>query len=156
MPTRQGTERLYLDEQAANARTAIMQTLHEMKETALRVADVRSSARQHPWLVTGSVVAAGFVAGAVMTRSPQRVASKTQNFAETIEDPGLRGQKPPPAKTTAWFSAIGAALTAAVVTALQAALTAAIASLFVRDEVAAETQPPADILNRGEFENGAE
>jgi hypothetical protein len=41
-----------------------------MKGTLTRVVDLPSSAKQHPWLVVGCAVAAGFITGAVLTSVP--------------------------------------------------------------------------------------
>jgi hypothetical protein len=151
-----GSERLFLTVQAANARTAMMQTLTEMKTTVVRVADVRSCAQHHPWLVTGSVVAAGFVTGAAMTHSPRKKVRTAPLAAETLERPGLHDQTPPRTETASWLSTVGTALTASVITGLQAALTAAITAAFVKEQVSAGARPADADLNRGDFENGAE
>jgi ElaB/YqjD/DUF883 family membrane-anchored ribosome-binding protein len=63
------SEERFLADQAADARTAMMQTLQEMKQTLAKAADVRTGARQHPWVATAAAVAVGFVAGAVLPRS---------------------------------------------------------------------------------------
>src|SRR5258708_1382193 len=67
--TRNKSEECFLTEQAANARTAMQQTLAEMTQTLAKLTDVRTCARQHPWIATGSVLAVGFVAGAVLPHS---------------------------------------------------------------------------------------
>jgi hypothetical protein len=134
----------------------MMQTLNEMKTTVVRVADLRSCAQHHPWLVTGSVVAAGFVTAAVMTHSPRNKVRTTPLDAEALGRPGLHEQSPPRAETAPWWSTIGTALTVSVITGLQAALTAAITASFVKEQVSAGARPADANLDRGEFENGAE
>ena len=133
-----------------------MQTLHEMKETAMRVADVRSCAQQHPWLVTGSVVAAGFVVGAVLSHSPQKDVRTTQSHSESNGAPTHHEQEPSRTETASWLSSVGTALTAAVVTVLQGALTAAAVSLFAGDVTADEPLPSAGALPESELEHGTD
>jgi len=133
-----------------------MQMLHEMKETAVRIADVRSCAQQHPWLVTGSVVAAGFVVGAVLSHSPRKDVRTTPSHSESNGAPTDHEQAPSRTETASWLSTVGTALTAAVVTVLQGALTAAAVSLFSGDVTADETLPSDGAAPQGELENGTE
>ena len=130
------------------------QTLHEMRESAMRVADVRSCARQHPWLVTGSAVAAGFVVGAVWSHAPRKQVRRTQLHSESIGAATDHEHVPSRSETPTWLSTVGKALTAAVVTVLQGALTAAAVSLFSGDVTADETLPSEGAAPRGELENG--
>lgn len=66
-PHRNGTESRFLKHQSADARNAMSQTMHDMHKTLLGVVNVRSWTTKHPWIVTGSVVAVGFIMGAALT-----------------------------------------------------------------------------------------
>ena len=59
------SERSFLADQAADAKSAMTGTLHDMKDTLTRVAEVPSCAKQHPWLVVGCAVAAWVCHGRV-------------------------------------------------------------------------------------------
>jgi hypothetical protein len=75
LQTRQQTqfgERRFLANQAANSKTGINGTLQDMKDTLTRIADVRSCAKQHPWLIVVSAVATGFVVGAALPLAPRK------------------------------------------------------------------------------------
>ena len=99
-------ERSFLADQAADAKTAMTATLHDMKDTLTRVADVRSSAKQHPWLAVGSAVAAGFVTGAVL-RPAQRMAVKTTGASADAESqPSCHSPESPPAKSLLYSTAV--------------------------------------------------
>jgi hypothetical protein len=93
LQTRQQTqfgERSFLANQAANSKTAMNGILHDMKDTLTRVADVRSCAKRHPWLIVVSAVAAGFVAGAVLPLAPPKniksAGSSTEPDSKSIRD----------------------------------------------------------------------
>src|SRR5579863_3922298 len=80
---RNSSEERFLADQAAAARTAIMQTVQEMKHTLGQAAAVRTCARQHPWIATGSAVAAGFITGALLpgARSTAGMRTKARTVA---------------------------------------------------------------------------
>lgn len=150
MPAPARNERRFLDDQADNAKTAMRQTLHEIQETALRVADVRSSARQHPWILTGSVMAAGFIAGAVFTHSTRKEETQSHQPSAETDAASVRSElAPPQIETTSWMATIGAALVTAVITVLQSALTAAVVSLFAGEEALREAPPFDAAQDRG-------
>lgn len=148
LPAPARSERRFLADQADNAKTAMRQTLYEIQETALRVADVRSSARQHPWIVTGSIMAAGFVAGAVLTHPTptENQAPRTPPQSSTV--PGNHEPVSPQSTTTSWLATLGTALVTAVITVLQGALTAAVVSLFAGEEVSGAASPSDAALDR--------
>jgi hypothetical protein len=133
---RNSSEKCFLADQAADARTAMMQTLQEMKETLAQAADVRTCARQHPWIATGSAAAAGFVAGAVV--SSRRSTSGERSPAETYAcaPPDSTEHNPARAKTGFLWATLGTALTGIVQTLLQSVVTAAV--------VAQEVDPPKE------------
>ena len=64
-PSPKVSECLFLENQAAEAKAAMIRTLLGMKSTVSKVADLRPYFRPHPWLVGVSALAVGFVAGAV-------------------------------------------------------------------------------------------
>jgi hypothetical protein len=61
-------EATFLQQQAADARVAIQQTLTEMQETAKTAADVRRWTQQYPWIAVGAAAVLGFVASSALTR----------------------------------------------------------------------------------------
>ena len=139
MSARMGTERQYLDDQAAQAKAGMIETLREMKATAWKAADPRVSVRQHPWIVAGSAVAAGFLAGALLTPATgNRVRPERTPTSATV-DPPTHPQEPPTSATSSWWSAVVIALTTAVITAVQGALTSAADSYFANKEGADAT-----------------
>jgi hypothetical protein len=54
-----------LAEETHDAKAAMAETLHGMKETLEGMVDVQACTARHPWLLVGSAAAAGFVAGAM-------------------------------------------------------------------------------------------
>jgi len=150
------SERRFLEDQAANAKTAMIQALHEVKQTAMRVADVRACARQHPWLVAGSAVAAGFIAGALITPASRKQIGTVSPHSESIPGPGDHEQAPQPTAKSSWSSAVGTALTSVAITVLQGALTAAAVSLFRTDPTAVGPAPVRQTTELGESCNGTE
>ena len=130
------TEPDFLADQAATARTAMSQTLQELKHTLARATDVRTCTRRHPWIVTGSAIAAGFVAGAVLlnrrTASGEKVPVPTEEG--TPSEPAAH--EPFPQRPGFVRSAVGTALTGIVQTLLQSFIAAAV--------VAAQSDPIAN------------
>src|SRR4029453_2459975 len=103
-------ERSFLADQAADAKTAMIQTLLHMKETLSKVADVRRITKQHPWLLLGSAVAAGFVTGAVLTPSPRNKRKGGRSNREAASGPSCQGQETPQTKKSLLFTTLGRAL----------------------------------------------
>jgi hypothetical protein len=62
-------EATFLQQQAADARVAIQQTLAEMQETVKVAADVRRWTQQYPWIAVGAASVLGFVAASAFTRN---------------------------------------------------------------------------------------
>jgi hypothetical protein len=58
-----------LQQQAADARVAIQQTLAEMQETVKVAADVRRWTQQYPWIAVGAASVLGFVAASALARN---------------------------------------------------------------------------------------
>ncbi len=57
------------------------------------MADVRSCARLHPWIVAGSAAAAGFVAGVLLLRSSEKPSASAKPGSEANVPPGCQGSK---------------------------------------------------------------
>ena len=57
-------ERVFLAQQAADAKTAIQHTMADMQATAKEVANVRWWTQQYPWYAVGAATVLGFIAAA--------------------------------------------------------------------------------------------
>lgn len=153
LPQRKSEGR-FLADQAADAKTAMIQTLHDMKETLGKVADVRVCARQHPWLVVGSAVTAGFVAAAVVTPSLGKKTKKTQASSDAESEPGCREEEASRTKRSVLFSAAGTLLTGILRSVVQASIAAAVVDKGDKHPPAAETPAPHDPMGAGASEDG--
>lgn len=111
----------------------MMQTLLEMKQTLTKGADLRTCARQHPWIAAGSAIAAGFVAGALLPKS--RATAGERNPPRTDADAPAESTAHDPCGAQPGFllTTLGTALTGIVQTLFQGFVTAA--------AVAAEVDP---------------
>jgi len=121
----------YLADRAADARTAIGRTLCDMKETLTMMAGVRSCAARHPWILTGSAVAAGVVAGAVLTPSARkriRRTRKTPSGSAAEVPPARREQETPRTTRSFLFSIAGTVLAAVLQPLLQSWFAPALAA----------------------------
>ncbi len=151
--SRRGSERGFLADQAAAAKSAMLQTLYDMKDTLERVASLRYCARQHPWLVTGSAVAVGFVTGAVLTPSPQETGEKPRANSEEGRRPSCQEREAPRTKKSFLLATMGTLLAGMVRTVVQnSILAAAVAKAPAR----AETRSPCDSTGAVESEGGTE
>jgi hypothetical protein len=111
------SERDFLEDRAADARTAIGRKVCDMKETLTKMADVRSCAARHPWILTGSAVVAGVVAGAVLTPSARkriRRTRKTPPGSAAEAPPARREQEETPRTTKSFLFSIAGTILAAV------------------------------------------
>jgi hypothetical protein len=139
-------ERRFLDNQAATAKNAMVQTLRDLRQTAVRAGGLDARARQHPWLVAGSAVAAGFITGVLLTRAPRkREDPQPQSRSTPQKQPAAHESEQPAATASTWFSSVGTALTLAMITVLQGALTSAVASFFPAREESGATTPTGDV-----------
>ena len=125
------SERGFLADRAADARTAIGRKMCEMKETLTKMADVRSCAARHPWILTGSAVAAGVVVGAVLMPSARKRIRRTRKTpsglaAETL--PARREQETPRTTKSFLFSIAGTVLAAVLQPLLQSWLAPPVAA----------------------------
>jgi hypothetical protein len=132
------SERDFLANRAADAKQAIVRNLGDMKETLMKMADVRSRAAQHPWIVTGSAAATGVVAGMLLTRSrgtSNRSGSETAS-SSLAEMPTARRERVSPRTTRSFLFSIGG-------TALAAFLRPLLQSWFA-SAAAAQSDSPSD------------
>jgi ElaB/YqjD/DUF883 family membrane-anchored ribosome-binding protein len=137
------SEKRFLVDQATDARTAMMQTVREMKHTLAQAADVRTCARLHPWIATGSAVAAGFVAGAVLPSSRSTSGARSPATANAGAPPDSTEQDPARAKSGFLLDTLGTALTGIVQTLLQSFIAAAVVATEV-DQVKVEPRTPGN------------
>lgn len=121
----------FLADRAADARTAIGRKLCDMKETLTKMAGARSYAARHPWILTGSAVAAGVVAGAVLTPSARkriRRTRKTPSRSAAEVPPACREQETPRRTKSFLFSIAGTVLAAVLQPVLQSWFAPAVAA----------------------------
>ena len=109
-------ERGILADRAADARTAIGRTLCDMKETLTKMAGVRSCAKRHPWILIGSAVAAGVVAGAMLTPSARKRIPRTRKTpsGSAAEAPPAPREQETPRTTKSFLLSITGTVLAAV------------------------------------------
>jgi hypothetical protein len=81
MPPPQGSEYSFLENQAADAKTAMIRTLESMKATVGEVTDLRPFVRPRPLLVGVSALAVGFVVGTVMGLMRRRMVKTPMVYA---------------------------------------------------------------------------
>lgn len=127
------TERRFLEQQSAISQAAMARVLRELKATVETATGVRSRARQHPWVLAGSAIAAGFIAGAALHRAAPIGRSPHQAVGSAA-----RGDADVPstaADVPSWLSTVGTALSLAVITVLQGVVTSALAALLSRGAV---------------------
>src|SRR5690349_10314694 len=70
----------FLAQQQAQARTAISNTLADMKHAVAQSVNLREWTREHPWILMGTAAVAGAVAAALLT------PSKEETFKEFFEE----------------------------------------------------------------------
>jgi hypothetical protein len=135
------SDKRFLADQAADARRAFMQTVHEMRQTVAKAADVRTCAREHPWITTGSAVASGFVAGAVLSSPRSTSGEKSSEGAEAGAPLASNGHEQARPKSAFLRSTLGTALSGIVQTLLQSVIAAAVAAADV-DQTKEESRTP--------------
>jgi len=59
----------FLAQEAASAKAAMVQTVHDLKAHLRAAVDVRAYTRRHPWIAVGAAAATGFAVGAVVKPS---------------------------------------------------------------------------------------
>ncbi len=95
------------------------QTLHDMAATLRGMVHVSGCVQLHPWLVTGSAVAIGCVAGAALTPSRHE---KSRSNLETNVDTNCQGREPVQARKSFLLSTLGAVLTGILIPLVRGAL----------------------------------
>ena len=133
------SERSFLADQAANAKTAMTGTLHDMKDTLKRVADVPSCVQQHPWLVIGGAVAVGFITGAVLTAARRKTVKTTEPSREAESQSCCHGPEPRRTKKSLLISTVVTILAGVLQTFVTRSMAAAVVA---RDESQVETPSP--------------
>jgi hypothetical protein len=113
----------------------MVHTLQDLKETLTQAADVRSCTKRHPWLVTGSAVAAGFVMGAVLTPSAQMTIKHSASKSDARPEPGGEGRELPQSWKSTLFSIAGAVLASILPTLVQGSIAAAVGTPKARQKV---------------------
>jgi ElaB/YqjD/DUF883 family membrane-anchored ribosome-binding protein len=129
-------------EEVTAAVSTAKETVHEGVESVKDFMDVKGHVERHPWLMIGGAVACGYVAGAVLARTPEREPAPVSTPApaplKTLPPQGNGRHKRE--KETArpgggWLSALAPEFDMLKSMALSATLSA------VRDVVAAEAPP---------------
>jgi hypothetical protein len=146
------SDKRFLVNQTADARRAFMQTAHEMRQTVAQAADVRTCASQHPWITTGSAVASGFVAGAVLSSPRTTSGENPPEGTDAGAPPASNGHEQAEPKAGFLWATLGTALTGIVQTLLQNLIAAAVAAAEVdqvKDDLprSCDSTPP-DISER--------
>jgi hypothetical protein len=134
-------ERSYLADQAANSKSAMNGTLHDMKDTLTRIADVRSCAKQHPWLIVVSAVATGFVAGAVFPLAPRKNIKGAGSSSEPDSQPICHAQETQRTKKSLLFSMMVTVLAGTLQTVVKRWIAAAVVA---GNQPQLETQSPLE------------
>ena len=125
------SERGVLADHAADARTAIGRKLCDLKDTLTQMTGVRSYAARHPWILTGSAVAAGFVAGTILTppaRKRIRRTRKPSSGSAAEAPPACREQETPRTTKSFLFSFAGRILATVLQPLLQSWFAPAVAA----------------------------
>lgn len=125
------SDKRFLADQTADARRAFVQTVHEMRQTVAKAVDVRACASQHPWITTGSAVATGFVAGAILSSPRWTFGENPPERAEAGAPPASNGHEQVRAKSGLLQATLGTALSGIVQTLLQNFIAAAVAGAEV-------------------------
>ena len=133
------SEAAFLNQEAARAKAAIVESLHAIAEDVRSVADFGGWAREHPWMTAGIASLAGFAVAATM-RSPQEKTGRLPAVSSESPPSGEAPQEKPseqpvPADTSGW-------LVTPLSILLQAVATKFIAALI------AGASPPAKIAGR--------
>jgi hypothetical protein len=126
LPPHTRSERGYLTDQAADARNALGHTLREMRTTLVHLADVRSCTQQHPWLVAGSAVAAGFVTGTALRGSAPAEVKNTVSKAAAPSPPGCEGGATPQPQKSVLVSIMGTLLASVLHSLIRGAFAAVV------------------------------
>ena len=80
-------ERVFLAEQAADARIAIQHTVADIQVTARDVANIRWWTQQYPWYVVGAATVLGFVVATSALAPPKHHAQPDPPVARPVAHP---------------------------------------------------------------------
>lgn len=139
------SERSFLADQAADAKTAMAGALHDIKDTLTRIADVRSRSKQHPWLAVGSVVAAGLVTGAVWRLAQRKTINSTTASVEVKPPPGCHAQKPTQAKKSLLFSIVATVVAGISQTVVKSFIAALSSTVTLSEAKRSEESPVGSV-----------
>ena len=140
------SERSFLADQAANAKTAMTGTLHDMKDTLKRVADLPSCVQQHPWFLIGGAVAVGFVTGAVLTPVPRKTVKITEPSREAESQSSCHGPETRRTKKSLLISTVVTVLAGVLQTVVTRSIVAVVAA---QEQPQVETPSPHDSTEGG-------
>lgn len=146
----------FLEDRAADAKTVIGRRLCEMKETLTRMTGLRSCAARHPWILGGSAVTAGFVAGTILTppaRKRIRRTRKPPSGSAAEAPPACREQETPRSTKSFLFSLAGTVLAAVLPPLLRSWLAPAVA---VQGESGGDPPSSPDAAGGGVSESGVD
>jgi len=93
VPPQRTSEGRFLVDQAVVAKSAMVRTMQDMKETLVTMTDVQSCAKRHPWIVAGSAVGVGFVTGVLLPCSPRKAITNIQSQSEANGQQGCQGRE---------------------------------------------------------------
>lgn len=113
----------------------MVRTLQDMNATLIQATDVRLLTKRHPWLVTGSAVAAGFVTGTMLTPSARTNIKPTGSNSEARLQPGCEGRATPQSKKSTLFSIVGTVLASILHTVVQGSVAAAVGVPWAQQKV---------------------
>jgi len=122
------SERSLLVDQVANAKAAMVETMHGITNTLERLGDPRACARRHPWLAAGSAMAAGFVTGAVSAPSKEELIRKVPTHSEAEGQPSGHVQEAPRTKKSLLFAAAASVLAGVLQTVVRDSIASAVAA----------------------------
>lgn len=145
-------ERDFLADQATDAKAAMAHTLHDIKHSAGKAVNVRLCAGQHPWILIGSAVAAGFAAGIIVTPARPKLFKDTQSSDDAESQPRSQGQETPRTKQTFLLSIVGTVLASILRTVVQASIAAAVDA---KDQPTEEAVASDGVMGAGAAKNGA-
>lgn len=121
-------ERIFLQQQAADAKVAMQRTMAEMKVTAKEVADVHWWTQHYPWYAVGAAAVVGFVtATSVLPSSHRRIQRQDAAVQASV------------ARSSSFLSPLFVSL---LDMAKSAVMSAIIGAIYTTDQQAEQTQRP--------------
>lgn len=135
-------KRKYRTDQTTDAKTAMNQTLHSLKQIMSGMVDVGAHVRRHPWVATGSALAAGFVVGAESIPAPREISKDSQTNQE---------QEAPRTTKSLVFATLGTILANILQTVVQSSIASAVAA---KEQPRVEKPPSIDPTDQVAPETG--